>query len=96
MQWWVDPVIAVVVKSPAMAQSGSQGRLSSVLATAVTGERVPIVSLTELSRFSRGRKCQKARYYKRRWINILCFVHLLKLAFGERSEVSKLQKQRYM
>lgn len=36
---------------------------------------------------SRGRKCQKARHHKKRLINILCFLHLSKLAFGECSEV---------
>lgn len=52
----MDSVITAVVKSPAMSQSGSQGRLGPALATAVTGERVLIISLAALSRFSRGRK----------------------------------------
>ena len=37
LQWWVDSVITVVVKSPDMSQSGRQGRLGTVLATAVIG-----------------------------------------------------------
>lgn len=89
MQWWVDSISTVVVKAIAMSQLGSQDRLGTVLVMAVAGERVPIVSLSASSRFSRGRKCQKVRHLMKRLINILCVLCLSKLAFGECSEVCR-------
>lgn len=100
---WLSVLLAVVgglrnysgCKIPAMSQSASQGRLGSALATAVIGERVPIISLAALSVIRQRKKVLKSETLQETDKHSAFCTSPPKLAFGECSEVSKLQKQRH-
>lgn len=92
----MDSVTGVAAKSPATSQSGSQGRLGTVFSKGNQQGEGSNCFLGSIVTIQWRKKVPESQTLQERLINILCSVRVLKLAFGECSEVSKLQKQRHM
>lgn len=93
LQWWVDLVITVVVKVPSHVSTGQSRQRRRCIPQPSVAVGLNKLFSWQCCQDSAEEEVPESQTLPKRLTNILGFVGLLKLAFGEGSKVSKLHKR---